>query len=156
MYLTLNTHNGLYQKNHLPFDITSSPAKQFIIHDMIIMWTDDEEHLHNVLKWLKEYKVKTSKCEFLDRITYWKHEISILSLQKSTDKKTGYLRSSLADNVQQLLFFLGMVNDYHWFLLNVAIGLNPLHQLLQNEHKWCWSPQCKNVFLYTMELATSN
>lgn len=58
---------------------------------MIIIWTDDAEHLNNVLKWLKEYNLKASldKCEFLDRITYWKHEISILSLQKIIEKFPG-------------------------------------------------------------------
>ena len=78
---TLNTHQGLYRFNRLPFGISSAPALfqramdtilqglphvQCYIDDIIVTGVDDKEHLQNLKERLQDHniRVKLSKCAF--------------------------------------------------------------------------------------------
>ena len=85
VYVTINTHLGLFRYRRLPFGIVSAPAifqctmetivqvfkhVQCYIDDILITGSNEEEHLHNleeVLKRLSQYgiRVKEDKCVFL-------------------------------------------------------------------------------------------
>ena len=87
VYVTINTHLGLFRYTRLPFGIASAPAifqrtmdtilqglphVQCYIDDIIITGSNEEEHLHNleeVLKRLSHYgiRVKEDKCAFFQR-----------------------------------------------------------------------------------------
>nr|XP_047141136.1 uncharacterized protein K02A2.6-like [Hydra vulgaris] len=84
-FLTINTHQGLYQPTHLQFDVHSTTGifqremdrrlgrLSFVkvqVDDILISWKTDAEHLNNlesVLKILKEsgLTLKVSKCSFM-------------------------------------------------------------------------------------------
>ena len=95
-YCTINTHQGLYRFNRLPFGVASAPAifqrtmdtiLQGIPHvlcyidDLLITGETEEEHLRNleeVLKRLQDHGIvlKKSKCFFLqDSVEYLGHII---------------------------------------------------------------------------------
>lgn len=95
-FLTINTHKGLYQYNHLVFGVVSAPAiwqramdqvlqniprTQCYNDDIIVTGKDDNEHFKNlskVLTRLNEYglRAKREKCEFFkNEISYCGHVI---------------------------------------------------------------------------------
>ena len=95
-YVTINTHQGLYQFTRLPFGIASAPAifqrlMDKILHglrgvmcyidDTLMTGKDDEEHLRHlaaVLNRLEEhsFRLKKDKCHFLiPSVEYLGHQI---------------------------------------------------------------------------------
>ena len=97
VYVTINTHLGLFRYTSLLFGIASVPAifqrtidtilqglphVQCYIDDIIITGSSEEEHLRNleeVLKRLSHYgiRVKEDKCAFFrDKVEYLGHQIS--------------------------------------------------------------------------------
>ena len=84
-YVTINTHQGLYQYTHLPFGIASAPAifqrlmetiSQGIpgvlcyIDDILVTGKNEEEHLRSLnLVFLKlknhGFRLKRGKCKFM-------------------------------------------------------------------------------------------
>ena len=58
-------------------------------------------------------------------------------------------------NAQQLRSFLGLVSYYGKFILNLAIHLLSLNQLLQAHKKWKWSRECVEAFRDVKKLITS-
>ena len=98
-FLTINTHEGLFQYNRLVFGVASAPAiwqqamdqilegiphVQCILDDMIIFGATDQEHLDNleeVLSRLSKHglRANSSKCEFFkERIEFCGYEINKL------------------------------------------------------------------------------
>ena len=86
-YLTINTHQGLYQQTRLPFGVASAPATfqramdtilqgvnstVCYIDDILVTGSTDEQHLHRlkeVFKRLKDagLKLKQEKCAFFQQ-----------------------------------------------------------------------------------------
>jgi len=52
-------------------------------------------------------------------------------IHKMQEKIEAVVNTPRPENVSQLRLFLGLVNYYNRFLLNVSIVLHPLHQLLE-------------------------
>ena len=51
--------------------------------------------------------------------------------------------------------FLGLVNYYNRFSPNLSAVVHPLNQLLENNHQWKWTEQCKTAFHSVKEMITS-
>ena len=102
-YLTINTHQGLYVYNRLPFGVASAPAifqklmdtvlqgitgVTCYIDDILVSSTDEEGHLRaleEVLSRLEKhgFKLKLEKCEFLLKsIEYLGHVVSKDGIQR--------------------------------------------------------------------------
>ena len=107
MYVTINTHQGLFRYTHLPFGIASAPAifqrtmetilqglshVQCYIDDILIRGSSEEEHprnLEEVLKRLSQYgiRVKQDKCAFFkETVEYLGHQISSEGLHTAPKK----------------------------------------------------------------------
>ena len=107
MYVTINTHQGLFRYTRLPFGIASAPAifqrtmetilqglshVQCYIDDILITGSSEEEHLRNleeVLKRLSQYgiRVKQDKCAFFkETVEYLGHQISSEGLHTAPKK----------------------------------------------------------------------
>ena len=166
-YLTINTHQGLYAYNRLPFGVASAPAifqklmdnvLQAIsgvtcyIDDILISTTDEESHLRALEEVFNRlgnhgFRLKLEKCEFLlTCIEYLGHLISSDGIQPIPSKVEAITKAPVPVNVQQLRSFLGLINYYGKFIPNLSTLLHPLNSLLQANQKWIWSPECTKAF----------
>ena len=151
-YVTINTHQGLYQYTRLPFGVASAPAVfqrlmetilQGIpgvvcyIDDILVTGKDEEDHLHNldeVLSRLEKhgFRLKKSKCTFLAKsVEYFGHRINKDGISALPNKVDAIVSAPHPTNVQELRSFLGLLNYYGKFIRNLATILHPLNQLLQ-------------------------
>ena len=115
-YVTITTHQGLYQYTRLPFGIASAsalfqrtmdsilqgiPHVQFYIDDILVTGQNDDEHiasLEEVLKRLQKHGVKINrkKCSFLqDSVEYLGHLIDKEGLHTIPNKIVQSLTVSL-------------------------------------------------------------
>ncbi len=179
VFLTINTHNGLYRYNRLVFGVASAPAlwqramdqvlqgfpgtqSSTYLDDIIVTGDSDNSHLENLarlLKRLEEYELRATrdKCEFFkDKITYCGNKIDANGLHKCHDKLRAVAEAPQPKDVSQLRSFLGFINYYNRFLLNLATVLHPLNTLLQAGKKWTWSKQYTQVFQEAKKLVMSD
>nr|XP_055076811.1 uncharacterized protein K02A2.6-like [Misgurnus anguillicaudatus] len=177
VFLTINTHKGLYRYNRLVFGVASAPAiwqramdqvlqgcpsTQCYLDDIIVTGESDSSHLENlaqVLKRLEEYglRARRDKCEFFkETVTYCGHKIDANGLHKCHDKLRAVAEAPQPENVSQLRSFLGFVNYYNRFLPNLATVLHPLNALLQAGKKWTWTKQCMQAFQEAKKLVMSD
>ena len=166
-YLTINTHQGLYVYNRLPFGVASAPAifqklmdtvlqgvpgVTCYIDDILVSSADEDSHLltlKEVFSRLEKhgFRLKLEKCEFLlKNIEYLGHVISKDGIQPVPTKVEAIVKAPTPANVQQLRSFLGLTNYYGKFIPNLATLLHPLHGLLQTNKTWKWSPECAKAF----------
>ena len=111
------------------------------IDDILITGTTAAEHFNNleeVFKRLQEHGVhlKQEKCSFFkESVKYFGHRISADGVH-TTKEKTQVISEALKlRNVQELRFFLGLLNYYLKFIPNLASLLYLLHELLKKDHK---------------------
>ena len=130
-FLTINTHQGLYVYNCLPFGVASAPAIFQKRMDTVIQGTvrvacyidgilvssaTEENHIET----LKEvfirlekhgFRLKLEKCEFLQpSIEYLGHIICKEGIKPVPSKVEAIVNAQSPDNVQQLRSFLGLTN----------------------------------------------
>ena len=164
-YVTLNTHQGLYQFTRVPYGISTAPTmfqkimdtllqgKKGVIcylDDILVTGENDDEHLENlaeVFKVLKDHgiRVKKDKCEYLQK------EVQFLGYKiqaEGNPRKTEAIRTApIPRDQRQLKSFLGLIQYYGKFIRNLSSILQPLNQLLQQNNKWNWSKNCEAAFL---------
>ena len=165
--VSINTHQGLYECTRLPFGVASAPAifqramdaiLQGIPHvvcyldDILITGESEAQHLKNleeVLCRLQEngLRLHKSKCHFFQRsVEYLGHHIDAEGIHTSDRKIKAILQARAPQNMSELRSFLGLINYYSKFILNLSSLLHPLHQLLQAGAPWKWSKDCQQTF----------
>ena len=165
--VTINTHQGLYECNRLPFGIASAPAVfqramdtilQGIPHvvcyldDILVTGESEDQHLQHleeVLQRLQENGIRLhqSKCRFFQpSVEYLGHCINSEGVHTSDSKVKAIVEAPAPRNVTELRSFLGLVNYYGKFVPNLASLLHPLHQLLRAETRWIWTKECQRSF----------
>ena len=171
LYVVINTQKGLFKCLRLPFGVASAPFQQamdtilqglshviFYLDDILITSATHEEHSMNLAEVLSRLsnhglRLKQEKCSFMqDRIEYLGHHIDTTGIHTSTSKVEAISRAPAPKNASELRSFLGMVNYYGKFILNLASKLYPLYSLLKNGTKWNWSVDCAQVFDEIMTL----
>ena len=176
VYVTINTHQGLFRYTRLPFGIASAPAifqrtmetilqgltkVQCYIDDILITGASEQEHLHNleeVLKRLSEYgiRVRREKCAFFrDTVEYLGHQISAEGLHTTPKKAEAIQAAPAPKNIQQLRSFLGLLHYYGKFIPDLASLVHPLNQLLHSGRTWTWTKECEQSFVLAKEKLTS-
>ena len=166
-YLTINTHQGLYVYNHLPFGVSSAPAifqklmdtvlqgvpgVTCYIDDILVSSANEDSHLQSleeVFNHLEKhgFRLKLEKCEFLLKsIEYLGHIVSKDGIQPVPTKVEAIVKAPIPVNVQQLRSFLGLTNYYWKFIPNLATLLHPLNALLQANKEWKWTSECVKAF----------
>ena len=176
IYVTINTHQGLFRYTRLPFGIASAPAifqctmetilqgltnVQCYIDDILVTGTSEQEHLHNleeVLKHLSEYgiRVKREKCAFFkDTVEYLGHLISEEGLHTAPKKVEAIQATPAPKNIQELRSFLGLLHYYGKFIPDLASLVHPLNQLLHSGPTWTWTEECEQAFVLAKKQLTS-
>ena len=175
-YVTINTHQGLYQYTRLPFGVASAPALfqklmdtvlQGIpgvicyIDDILVSGKDEASHLaalEEVFRRLERhgFRLKQEKCAFLtSSVEYLGHIISKEGVQPLPSKVTAIKKAPAPKNQQELRSFLGLLNYYGKFIPNLSTLLHPLNTLLQADKKWTWSRECAEAFQLAKDQLTS-
>ena len=88
-------------------------------------------------------------------VTYCGYIITRDGIQPVAAKVDAIKNAPEPKNVSQLRAFLGILNYYHRFLLDVATVLEPLHQLLRKGKKWKWLKEQQTAFDKAKELLQS-
>lgn len=162
IYVTINTHKGLYKYKRLPYGVASAPAifqklmEQILrgipgvvvyIDDILITGKTDAEHLsalREVFKRLKEHglRIKRAKCYFMQpSVEYLGHIVDKEGIHATPDKVEAVVKAPRPTNVSELRAFLGLelLNYYGKFLPNLAGKLHPLNNLLKKHVRFHWS-----------------
>ena len=147
-YTTINTCDGLYRYNYLPFGLRASPGifqsfmvqllndiKDVIIYqdDILILSPNVEEHMvtvRKVLNTLKDagIKVNISKCSFFtDQVHYLGHIFSSTGVHTDPEKVRSIVDAPAPKNLKQLQAFLGLCNYYKQFIPNFTDEFAPLY-----------------------------
>ena len=153
-YLTINTHQGLYVYNRLPFGVASAPAifqklmdtvlqgvpgVTCYIDDILVSSADEDSHLltlKEVFSRLEKhgFRLKLEKCEFLlKNIEYLGHVISKDGIQPVPTKVEAIVKAPTPANVQQLRSFLPDWRNKELF--HQSNTVNGLHRLFQYPRK---------------------
>ena len=77
-------------------------------------------------------------------------------LNKTQEKVDAVAQAPKPENVRQVRSFLGLMNYYHKFLLNLATVLHPVNQLLEQSNQWTWTTECEEAFVKVKNLITSD
>ncbi len=166
-YVTINTHQGLYQYTRLPFGIASAPAifqrlmdtilqgvpnVVCYIDDILVTGNSEDDHLNNlneVLSRLEKhgFRLKKDKCKFMtNSVEYLGHQIDREGIRALSHKVDAIVNAPQPTNTQELRSFLGLINYYGKFICNLASLLHPLNQLLQANRRWEWTETCSRAF----------
>ncbi|KAK3737068.1 hypothetical protein QZH41_013874, partial [Actinostola sp. cb2023] len=132
-YVTINTHQGLYRYNRLPYGVSSAPGifqrtmetllqgipcVGVFLDNILITGRTEEEHLKNINETLKRLsgaglRLKTKKCNFM------KASLECLGYRADAEgfhtveaKVKAVKDAPTPKNVSELKSFLGMINFY--------------------------------------------
>ena len=167
------TPQGLYEFKVMPFGLTNAPAVfqrlmqrvlmglnpaegpdnvTVYIDDILIFSRTSEDHLqhlHSVLKRLKEagLKLKLQKCHFIrQEVEYLGHVITPNSLKTNSRLVEAVQKFPIPTSVQQVRQFLGLSSFYRRFIPNFAKIDQPLHSLTRKGVEFVWDGSCQTAF----------
>ena len=176
-YAVINTHQGLFSYNRLPFGVSSAPGifqrtMESLLGGMegVVVYLDDVlvtektevEHLvtlDEVLRRTEEagLRLQKDKCVFLaPSVVYLGHRIDTQGLHPITDKVLAVQKAPSPCNVSELQSYLGLLSYYAKFLPNLSTHLAPLYKLLKNEKPWSWEKEQETAFTESKKLLTSS
>ena len=166
-FMVINTHLGLFKYNRLCFGINTAPTifqktMDTILQGLpgVICYLDDvlvtgktkSEHLANLKSVLERFskfgiKLRLKKCKFMENsVEYLGHVIDEQGLHVSQRKIDAVRNMPAPTNVSELRALLGLINYYAKFLPNLSHFCRPFYNLLQKDHKFEWSEECKRNF----------
>ena len=158
---TINTHQGLYQYNRLPFGIASAPAlfqkaMDSILHgmsgvlyidDILVPSLDTQSHLKSLDEVFQRLcnhgiTVKSSKCQLLcNEDEYLGHVVTAAGVETSEHKLGAILKVPRPNNVKKLQSLLGLINYYRKFVPNLSSILIPSNHMLGRKVQCQWDQE---------------
>ena len=100
-----------------------------------------------------DLRLKRSKCVFqVPSVTYMGHWISAQGLSPLEEKVRAIKEAPNRKNVAELRSFLGLVNNYGKFLLDLSTVIAPLYQLLQKHSSWKWQQAQEEAFQHVKRM----
>ena len=103
------------------------------LDDILIASSSDDEHFDHLreifdLLSANGLVINKSKCVFgVTELDYLGHKVIIEGIQPLPDSIKSIQNFPIPQNRPALQRFLGLINYYHRFLLNIAHKLDPLH-----------------------------
>ena len=174
--LALSTHRGVLLQKRLPFGISSATGYfqdimnqltsdltgvAVYLDDILISGTTAEDHLNNLRQLLKRLndkglRCRIEKCVFAeDSVTYLGHTISRNGISKGP-KADAVTKMPAPSNVTQLRSFLGSVQFYNKFLIDLSTISGPLYHLTEKNTKWKWDQPQEDAFKKLKQMLTDN
>ncbi|PIO68609.1 reverse transcriptase, partial [Teladorsagia circumcincta] len=165
--LTINTHQGLYRFNRLPFGVKPAPGifQQCIdaliagldgtaayLDDILVTGRTIDEHntrLDAVFQRIQDYgfRVRLEKCSFLQtQIKYLGFVINAQGRRPDPDKVKAIQKMPAPNDVSQLRTFLGLINFYGNFVKDLHNLRAPLDALTKKDAVYTWTPECQSSF----------
>lgn len=164
------TQEGHYQWTCLPFGLKTAPAifqrimcniiRKHKLGDFTVCYIDDIllfsetfsdhiQHLEQLFQAIRSegLRLKFSKCMFAaNSVKYLGHIIqnnSVRPLKDNVISIKNFPTPKTRKNVRQ---FLGKINFYHKYVPQIAIKLEPLHNLLRKGQIFNWTKACQESF----------
>lgn len=119
---------------------------------ILITEATEVEHLANLEQVLKRLGnaglcLKRNKCVFLaPSVTYLGRKITAEGLHPVEDKVRAIKEAPSPKNISEIRSFLGMVNYYGKFLLDLSKVLARLYLFLHSDTKWSWAENQEKAF----------
>lgn len=164
------TQEGHFQWTCLPFGLKTSPAifqrimcniiRKHKLGEFTVCYIDDillfsksfSDHIRH-LKQLFEaieiegLRLKFSKCTFAaDSVKYLGHIIQNNSVRPLKDNLISIKNFPTPKTQKNVRQFLGKINFYHKYVPNIAVKLEPLHNLLRKGQSFNWTKNCQEAF----------
>ena len=146
-FLTINTQNGLYRYNRLPYEVASAtgifhrtmegflqgiPSTGVLLDNILITGPSTEEHLDNVEKVLRRLseaglQLKAVKCQFMKPVLECLgHRVDTEGFHPVETKVKAIQEAPAPKNPTELKSFLGVLNFYGKFIPNLSSTLELL------------------------------
>ena len=160
--VTVNTHRGLFKYKRLPYGVSSGPAifqraiegmlqdipnVGVFLDNILITGPTDEDYLRSlkiVLDCLQKanLRLKRVKCHLMQLShSMLGHQVDAEGFVPMPSKAQAVQEAPIPRNPTQLRSYLGLVNFYAKYLLNLAAILTPLHELLHENVQWHWEEE---------------
>ncbi|KFD50407.1 LOW QUALITY PROTEIN: hypothetical protein M513_08634 [Trichuris suis] len=173
---TVITHMGAFKVNRLQVGVCIAPGVfQQVMDDLLrdIPGTtpcfDDilirrttlpelTDRLRRVLEILRKMGLhaRKEKCIFgVTSVDFLGHRIDASGIHPSKRKMEAIYNAPIPRNKRELQAFLGLPNFYNSFLKDKATVAEPLHRLLDEGAKWCWTKRHDRSFTAVKRLLTS-
>lgn len=164
------TQEGHFQWTCLPFGLKTSPAifqrilnniiRKYKLSNFAVNYIDDilefsksfKEHINHLTQLLtaiqKEgFRLKFTKYKFAENsVKYLGHMISNNSIHPIKDNLISIRDFPIPKTQRNVKQFLGKINFYNKYIPNIAITLDPLHNLLRKGQKFLWTKVCQQSF----------
>ena len=166
-FLTMNTHQGLFRYNRLPFGLSSSSGifQNFMslllqpiqgvsayLDDIIIVGNSKTEHdqrLYEVLEILESRNVKINfnkSVLSVNEIPYLGFVLNNKGYKPDMNKMKAILNAPKPQTVTQVKSFLGLIQFYSKFIPNFANKVAVLHELTKKNKKFEWTDKLQKTF----------
>ena len=174
---TINTSDGLYRYNYLPFGLSVSPgifqgfiskvlngiSNLIIYQDDILVLTNTVDH-HNEVLYLvltalhnTGIKLNIEKSEFfVSSVSYLGHVFDNKGVHPSPDKIRAICNAPVPKNIKQLQAFIGICNFYSKFIPNFSNKMVPLYNLLKKGITFKWDSAQQKSFDYIKNCFKTN
>lgn len=164
------TQEGHFQWTCLPFGLKTSPAifqrilnniiRKYKLSNFAVNYIDDilvfsksfKEHINHLTQLLtaiqeEGFRLKFTKCKFAENsVKYLGHMISNNSIHPIKDNLISIRDFPTPKTQKNVRQFLGKINFYNKYIPNIAITLDPLHNLLRKGQKFLWTKDCQQSF----------
>ena len=176
-FTTINTINGLYCYNYLPFGLSNSPGifqsfmckvlagiRNIIIYqdDILVLTSDINEHnkiLDIVLTALHSsgIKINMKKSSFFTKeVHYLGYIFNQTGVHANPEKIRAILEAPKPTNLTQVQSFIGICNFYSRFIKNFSSIFAPLYNLMKKNVKFIWNDSHDKCFQTIKNLFKSN
>ena len=164
---TINTSDGLYVYNYLPFGLSVSPGlfqaymckilndlSNVIVYqdDILIMSSNISDHnttlskIFNVLQ-EKGIKLNIAKSKFFNNsVDYLGYIFSDRGVHPNPDKVRAIVEAPVPKDTKQLQSFLGLANFYRRFIYKFSDLVAPLYLLIRKGVTFQWNVEQQSSF----------
>lgn len=71
----------------------------------------------------------------------------VYSINATKEKLRIIKEAPIPNDITNLRAFVGLINYYGKFILQVATHMAPLYKLAEKDHQWAWSDERNKAFL---------